>query len=77
MEWLVATLIWLYYQCAHFMVHFADFTGTTYRDANSLLFFVLWPLCTVLLFFWCCWNTYQLVNTLATGEEVGAEKSSS
>lgn len=62
MELFVASLIWLYYQCAHFMVHFADFTGMTYRDANCLLFFIIWPMLSIGLFAWCSWNTILLLQ---------------
>jgi hypothetical protein len=37
----------LYAACVDFMLHAADLLGVTYRDANALMFFVLWPLVTV------------------------------
>ena len=37
---------WLYFQGVDFMIHLAALTGTTYRDTNSALFFVLWPAVT-------------------------------
>jgi hypothetical protein len=39
----------LYAAGVDFMLHAADLLGVTYRDANALLFFVLWPTVTVAL----------------------------
>lgn len=39
----------IYLACVDFMIHAANLFGVTYRDANALLFFVLWPTVTVLL----------------------------
>jgi hypothetical protein len=39
----------IYAACVDFMVHAANLTGTTYRDANAFMFFVLWPLVTAAL----------------------------
>ncbi|MGH7297186.1 MAG: hypothetical protein ACRELB_19765 [Polyangiaceae bacterium] len=39
----------IYAACVDFMLHLARLTGTTYRDANAFLFFVLWPAVTVAL----------------------------
>jgi hypothetical protein len=36
--------------------HLADLLDLTYRDANALLFFVLWPAVTVILLGWVCCN---------------------
>lgn len=39
----------LYAACVDFMVHAANLTGATYRDANAFMFFVLWPVVTTAL----------------------------
>jgi hypothetical protein len=39
----------IYCACVDFMLHAARLFGFTYRDANALLFFVLWPAATVAL----------------------------
>jgi hypothetical protein len=39
----------LYAACVDFLLRVAAVFGITYRDANAALFFVLWPLVTVLL----------------------------
>jgi hypothetical protein len=39
----------LYAACVDFLLRVAAIFGITYRDANAALFFVLWPLVTVLL----------------------------
>ena len=40
---------WLYFYCVDFMVNTAVLLDITYRDTNSLMFFVLWPIVTVVL----------------------------
>ncbi len=35
----------VYVACVDFLLA----VGLTYRDANSLLFFLIWPLCTLIL----------------------------
>jgi hypothetical protein len=37
----------VYAACVDFMLHAASLFGMTYRDANALLFFVVWPAVTV------------------------------
>lgn len=39
----------VYAACVDFMLRVAQLTGTTYRDANAAMFFVLWPAVTVIL----------------------------
>lgn len=39
----------LYAACVDFMIRFANAFHMTYRDANALLFFVLWPAVTAAL----------------------------
>ena len=51
---------WLYYACVDFTIHLANLTDTTYRDSNSVLFFVLWPGVTLGLWLWIGWNRHQL-----------------
>jgi hypothetical protein len=38
-----------YCACVDFMLHAARLLGFTYRDANALLFFVVWPAVTIAL----------------------------
>ncbi len=54
---------WLYWQCTDFVIHSAGLMGVTYRDANALLFFVLWPLVTLTLTTWVLWQALQLHKT--------------
>lgn len=37
----------VYAACVDFMLQAARLLGVTYRDANALMFFVLWPAVTV------------------------------
>jgi hypothetical protein len=39
----------IYAACVDFMLQLARLLGVTYRDANALLFFVVWPAVTVAL----------------------------
>ncbi len=38
-----------YAACVDFLLHASALLGITYRDANALLFFVIWPLTTLAL----------------------------
>ena len=58
---------WLYVQCVTFVIHLASLFGVTYRDANALLFFVLWPALTLCLLGWVVWNAVVLAS--ATSEQ--------
>ena len=66
---LLAALIWLYYQCAFFMVNVAGLLGVTYRDSNAALFFILWPLLTLNLIGWVLWNQWQIFRLKRTESE--------
>ncbi len=47
---MIATLGFaIYAACVDFMLKLAVLLHMSYRDANALLFFVVWPLVTVLL----------------------------
>ena len=39
----------IYMACVDFMLRVAHLTGSTYRDANAAMFFLLWPAVTVVL----------------------------
>lgn len=39
----------VYMACVDFMLRVAHLTGSTYRDANAAMFFILWPAVTVVL----------------------------
>lgn len=43
----------LYALCVDFMIRIANLFDITYRDANALLFFVVWPAVTALLAVLC------------------------
>ena len=60
MELLLTLLIWLYYQCAFFMLNLARLFGVTYRDTNAFVFFILWPVLTLGLALVGVWNSYRL-----------------
>jgi hypothetical protein len=49
METLEHFATWLYWYCVDFMVNAANLLELTYRDTNSLMFFVIWPAVTVML----------------------------
>lgn len=51
---------WLYFECVDFTIHLSTLTGTTYRDSNSFLFFILWPAVTAGLWLWIGWNRFAL-----------------
>jgi hypothetical protein len=44
---MMALALAAYCACVDFMLHAARLFGFTYRDANALLFFVVWPAVTV------------------------------
>ena len=51
-EWVLTAAIWLYYQCAYFMLNLAALFDLTYRDTNIAILFILWPAVTGLLLLW-------------------------
>jgi hypothetical protein len=51
---------WLYEQCVTFVIHLADLLDVTYRDSNSLIFFLIWPGITLALLGWVVWNAVAL-----------------
>lgn len=55
-----------YCACVDFMLHAARFFGFTYRDANALLFFVVWPVVTIALVAAVLWQRAKL-NQLERG----------
>jgi hypothetical protein len=46
---MMALALAAYCACVDFMLHAARLFGFTYRDANALLFFVVWPAVTIAL----------------------------
>ena len=62
------SVYWLYFECVDFTVHLANLTGTTYRDSNSFLFFLLWPAVTVLLWLWVGWNRWQIRRAASSAQ---------
>jgi len=49
-----------YCVCVDFMLHAAGTFGFTYRDANALLFFVVWPAVTIALVAVVLWQRAAL-----------------
>lgn len=45
----IAVLSAIYLACVDFMLAAANLFHVTYRDANAFMFFILWPVVTVLL----------------------------
>ncbi len=54
----------IYAACVDFMLHAASLFGMTYRDANALLFFVLWPAVTLGLVAVVAWQHATLRRLL-------------
>jgi hypothetical protein len=50
----------LYAACVDFLLRVAGLLGVTYRDANALLFFVLWPAVTAALLAGVLWQRGEL-----------------
>ncbi len=50
----------LYAACVDFLLQAALLLGITYRDANALLFFVVWPVVTVVLLAVVLWQAWLL-----------------
>lgn len=50
----------VYAACVDFMLQAARLFGVTYRDANAFMFFVLWPLVSVLLILVVAWQGARL-----------------
>ena len=50
----------VYAACVDFLLQAARLFGVTYRDANAFMFFVLWPVVTVLLMVVICWQRVLL-----------------
>lgn len=46
---MIALGLGIYAACVDVMLKLAALLGVTYRDANALLFFVVWPAVTLLL----------------------------
>lgn len=60
MQLIVEWGTWLYWHCVDFMVNAANLLDVTYRDTNSLMFFVIWPGVTVLLTITVVWQRIQI-----------------
>lgn len=54
--WLELAAGGLYWACVDFMIHTANLAGVTYRDTNSLMFFLLWPGVTLGLLLLVLWQ---------------------
>jgi hypothetical protein len=50
----------MYAACVDFMLHAAGLLGVTYRDANALLFFLVWPAVTLVLVVTVTWQAVVL-----------------
>ena len=50
----------IYAACVDFMLKSAALFGFTYRDANALLLFVVWPAVTLLLAAWVVVQQWML-----------------
>lgn len=50
----------VYAACVDFMLNVARLFGITYRDANALMFFVLWPAVTAALSVVVLWQRARL-----------------
>lgn len=61
----------LYAACVDFLLQSARLFGVTYRDANAFLFFVLWPVVTVLLVVVVIWQRVLLWRRGRHGTAVG------
>ena len=57
---MMALALAAYCACVDFMLHAARLFGFTYRDANALLFFVVWPAVTVALVALVLWQRATL-----------------
>jgi hypothetical protein len=55
-----------YCACVDFMLHAARTFGFTYRDANALLFFVVWPSVTIALVAVVLWQRRILKGLTST-----------
>ncbi len=52
----------VYAACVDFLLKLALLFGVTYRDANALFFFVMWPLVTVMLAIWWGYERARLAR---------------
>jgi hypothetical protein len=57
---MIERLAMVYAACVDFLLQAALMLGITYRDANALLFFVVWPAVTVLLLGVVLWQAWLL-----------------
>jgi hypothetical protein len=57
---MMALALAAYCACVDFMLHAARLFGFTYRDANALLFFVVWPAVTIALVAVVLWQRATL-----------------
>lgn len=53
-------LLAIYAACVDFLLQAALLLGITYRDANASLFFLLWPVVTLLLVCVVLWQGWLL-----------------
>lgn len=61
----------LYFACVDFLIHSASLLGITYRDANALLFFVIWPAVTAALLAAALWQARTLRRLRADAGSTG------
>jgi hypothetical protein len=59
----------VYVACVDFLLALARLCGFTYRDANALLFFVVWPVTTLVLAAW--WTIERALLRRALRHEGG------
>jgi hypothetical protein len=62
----------VYAACVDFMLHAARLLHVTYRDANALLFFVIWPAVTVALAAVVAWQHMLLRRAMVRRNDRGA-----
>ncbi len=53
----------IYAACVDFMLQAAALFGVTYRDTNAFMFFVLWPVVTLVLLALVLWQRWRLRRT--------------
>jgi len=52
----------LYCACTDFMINTANIFGVTYKDANSFMFFILWPATTIFLILAATYQQHKILK---------------
>ena len=54
------TLIFIFNYCTDFLINLSNLFHSSYYEINALIFCIVWPLVTVILFILYCFQLFKL-----------------